>query len=71
MADASEVLEMMKQMALSRIAQLKEGVTFYDEAKRINYLRVYEGKVRDIEDLMRRLSIRLVHSRKDSPENSD
>ncbi len=71
MADAREVLEMMKQVALSRIALLKEGVTFYDETKRANYLREYEGKVRDIEDLMRRLTIRLVHSRKDSPANSD
>jgi hypothetical protein len=69
MADAREVLEMMKQVALSRIALLKEGVTFYDETKRANYLREYEGKVRDIEDLMRRMTIRLVHSRKDSPEN--
>jgi len=71
MADAREVLEMMKQVALCRIALLKEGVTFYDETKRVKYLREYEGKVRDIEDLMRRLTIRLVHSRKDSPENSD
>ncbi len=69
MADAREVLEMMKQVALSRIALLKEGVTFYNETKRVNYLREYEGKLRDIEDLMRRLKIRLVHSRKDSPEN--
>ena len=71
MADAREVLEMMKQLALNRIALLKEGVTFYDETKRANYLREYEGKLRDIEDLLRRLKVRLVHSRKDSPENSD
>ncbi len=65
MADAREVLEIMKEVARSRIEMLKEGVTFYDDEKKAFYLQEYEKKLQDIERLIRRLNLRLVHSRKD------
>ncbi len=65
MAEAKEVLEIMKEVAKSRIEMLKEGITFYDNEKKAFYLQEYEKKLRDIERLIRRLNLRLVHSRKD------
>jgi hypothetical protein len=65
MADAKEVLDMMRDVAKSRIQMLKEGATFHDGAKKAYYLREYEAKLRDIEQLSRRLNLRLVHTGKD------
>ena len=65
MADAKEVLDMMKDVAKSRIRMLKEGVTFHDAVKKDYYLREYESKLRDIEQLRRRLNLRLAHTGKD------
>ncbi|KAF0220068.1 MAG: hypothetical protein FD174_1513 [Geobacteraceae bacterium] len=71
MAEAKEVLEIMKEVAKSRIEMLKEGITLYDNEKKAFYLQEYEKKLRDIERLIRRLNLRLVHSRKDGqPEVS-
>lgn len=71
MADAKEVLEIMKEVAKSRIGMLKDGITFYDNEKKAYYLQEYERKLRDIERLIRRLNLRLVHSRRgDQPEDS-
>jgi hypothetical protein len=69
MADAREVLETMKKVAQVRIDMLKEGVTFHDQYKQEFYLREYEDKVKQIDDLIRRMNIRLVYSR--SHEGSD
>jgi hypothetical protein len=60
MADAREVLEMMKDVAKSRIQMLEEGVTFHSEARKAFYLREYETKLHDIDRLIRRLNFRLV-----------
>lgn len=68
MADTREVLTMMKEVAKTRIRMLKEGVTFHDAGKREYYLREYEGKLRDIEQLIRRLNMRLVYSSSDRPQ---
>ena len=69
MADAKEVLEMMRDVARSRIDMLKEGITFHQEDKRALYLQEYETKLRDIEMLIRRLNFRVVPGGKDaSPE---
>jgi hypothetical protein len=68
MADTKEVLVMMKDVAKSRIQMLKDGVTFHDAAKREYYLREYEKKLRDIEQLIRRLNLRLVYSCKNEPQ---
>jgi hypothetical protein len=68
MADAKEVLVMMKDVAKTRIRMLKDGVTFHDAAKREYYLREYEKKLRDIEQLIRRLNLRLVYSSKNEPQ---
>jgi hypothetical protein len=62
MADSREVLTMMKDVAKSRIEMLRSGVTFHDAAKREYYLKEYEKKLRDIEQLIRRLNVRLVYS---------
>jgi predicted nuclease with RNAse H fold len=59
-ADAREVLEMMRDVAKSRIQMLEEGVTFHDGAKRAYYLQEYQQKLRDIEKLIRRMNIRVV-----------
>jgi hypothetical protein len=68
MADTNEVLVMMKDVAKTRIQMLKDGVTFHDAAKREYYLREYEKKLRDIEQLIRRLNMRLVYSCKNEPQ---
>jgi len=62
MADSREVLTMMKDVAKSRIEMLRGGITFHDAAKREYYLKEYEKKLRDIEQLIRRLNMRLVYS---------
>jgi hypothetical protein len=67
MADAKEVLIMMKDVAKSRIQMLKDGVTFHDAAKREFYLQEYERKLRDIEQLIRRFNLRLVYSSAQRP----
>jgi hypothetical protein len=60
MSDMKESLAMMRDMARSRIQMLKDGVTFYDDTKRSFYLREYESKLREIDQQIRRLSLRLV-----------
>ncbi len=60
MADAREVLEMMKEVAKSRIEMLKAGITFHDDAAKARYLQEYEAKLRTIDHLLRRLNLRLV-----------
>ncbi len=67
MADAKEVLVMMKDVAKSRIQMLKDGVTFHDAAKREYYLQEYEKKLQDIEQLIRRMNLRLVYSSRNMP----
>jgi hypothetical protein len=67
MADAREVLETMKKVAKIRIEMLREGVTFHNKRKQAFYLKEYEEKLREIEDLIRRMNIRLVYS-KSSPK---
>jgi hypothetical protein len=66
MSDEEEALEMMKEVAKARITLLKKGVTFHDEQSRIYYLHEYEEKLRKIEELIRRMKIRLVRSKEDS-----
>ncbi len=60
MADAKEALEMMREVAKIRIDMLQNRVTFHDEQKRNYYLREYREKLKKIEELMRRMNIRLV-----------
>ena len=67
MADAREVLETMKKVAKIRIDMLKEGTTFHNSKKRAYYLQEYEEKLREIEELIRRMNIRLVYSRGAGP----
>ena len=69
MADTTEVLVMMKDVAKTRIQMLKDGVTFHDAAKKEYYLREYERKLRDIEQLIRRLNLRLVYTSSDRPHD--
>jgi len=68
MADTKEVLVMMKDVAKTRIRMLQDGVTFHNTAKREYYLQEYEKKLRDIEQLIRRLNLRLVYSCKNEPQ---
>ncbi|HOP39585.1 MAG TPA: hypothetical protein PLI53_00945 [Geobacteraceae bacterium] len=63
MADAREVLETMKEVAKICIEMLKEGTTFHSKSKQAYYLREYENKLREIEELIRRINIRLVYSK--------
>lgn len=63
MADAREVLETMKKVAKIRIEMLREGVTFHNKRKQAFYLKEYEEKLREIEELIRRMNIRLVYSK--------
>ena len=63
MADAREVLETMRTVARIRIGMLREGVTFHSKARQAYYLREYEEKLREIEQLIRRMNISLVYSK--------
>jgi hypothetical protein len=67
MTDATEVLQMMRQVARTRISMLKDGITFHDQARRAFYLQEYEEKLRNIEDLIRRINIRLVRTEQETP----
>lgn len=60
MADLTESLEMMKDVAKIRIEMLKSGVTFHEPAKKALYLQAYEEKLRELEKVIRKLNIRLV-----------
>ena len=60
MPDMKESLSMMRDMVRSRMQMLKEGVTFHDDKKRTFYLHEYESKLRELDQLIRRLSLRLV-----------
>jgi transcription initiation factor IIE alpha subunit len=73
MSAENEVLEMMREVARTRIAMLKKGATFHDEQSRIYYLREYEEKLRKIDELIRRMKIRLVRCNHDNvdPGNDD
>lgn len=69
MADAREVLELMRGVAKNRIDMLNNGITFYDEGKKDYYRSEYRKKLETIDKLIRRFSLRLVHV-KDSPATS-
>lgn len=69
MADAKEALEMMREVAKIRIDMLQNRVTFHDEMKRNYYLREYKEKLKKIDDIMRRMNIRLVRAQE--TENED
>lgn len=60
MSDLREALEMMREVARIRIDMLQNGVTFHDESQKSHYLREYREKLKKIEDLIRRMNIRLV-----------
>ena len=55
-----ESLIMMREMAKSRIQMLKEGVTFHNDDKKAYYLREYEARVRELDQQIRRLTLRVV-----------
>ena len=71
MSDELEILEMMREVARSRIDLLKRGVTFHDGQSRVYYLHEYEEKLRRIEELIRRKNIRLVRSTRDVTDMDD
>jgi len=51
---------MMREVARTRISMLHEGVTFHETDRKNYYLEEYKEKLRQIEQLIRRTSIRLV-----------
>lgn len=57
-----ESLSMMRDMAKSRIQMLKEGVTLHDDDRKTFYLMQYESKLRELDQQIRRLSLRLVRT---------
>jgi hypothetical protein len=71
MSEELEILEMMREVARTRIDLLKRGVTFHCGESRAYYLREYEEKLRRIEELIRRKNIRLVRSTRDDPDTDD
>jgi hypothetical protein len=63
MSDAREALEMMREVAKIRIDMLQN---------RNFYLREYREKLKKIEEIMRRMNIRLVHgNEKEKSEGPD
>lgn len=71
MADAREVLEMMREVARIRISMLRDGVTFYEDDRRSYYLQQYEEKLKQIDGLIRRFSIRLVGATAEESRRDD
>ncbi|WP_298440015.1 hypothetical protein [Geobacter sp.] len=71
MADAREVLEMMREVVRTRISMLRDGVTFYEESRRSYYLQEYEDKLRQLDRLIRKASIRLVAGKESSSPEDD
>jgi hypothetical protein len=71
MSDELEILEMMREVARTRIDLLKRGVTFHNGQSRDFYLREYEEKLRRIEELIRRRNIRLVRINREDPGRDD
>lgn len=61
LSDLRESLDMMREMTRSRIAMLRDGVTFHNEEKKVFYLREYEAKLKELDQEIRRLSLRLIH----------
>ncbi|WP_298273295.1 hypothetical protein [Geobacter sp.] len=65
MADAREVLEMMREVVRIRISMLRDGVTFYEDSRRSYYLQEYEDKLRQLDRLIRKASIRIITGKGD------
>lgn len=57
MADLIRSLEKMRDMVVTRIAMLQEGVTFYTDDKKNYYLHEYESKLRDLDQQILSLSL--------------
>ena len=64
MAVTQEILELMKNTAKLRIDMLNKGITLYDMGKKDLYLQEYKKKLRSIENLIRRLNLKLVQGKK-------
>lgn len=62
MSDMRESLSMMRDMAKERIQMLKDGVTLYNNERKDFYLHEYEAKVRELDYLIRRLTLRVVRT---------
>ncbi|HET6420133.1 MAG TPA: hypothetical protein VFG19_08255 [Geobacteraceae bacterium] len=62
MSDMREALEMMREVARTRIDMLQNRVTLHDEPRRSYYLTEYREKLKKIEDIIRRMNIRLIRS---------
>ena len=71
MSEELEILEMMREVARTRIDLLKRGITFHNGQSRVYYLHEYEEKLRRIEDLIRRKNIRLVRISRNDPDKDD
>lgn len=70
MSETREALEMMKAVAKSRIEMLEKGITFHDKGRRNYYLHEYRDKLRKIEEIIRRMNIRLVVDKKNQGRGS-
>jgi uncharacterized membrane protein len=68
MSDLREALEMMREVARIRIDMLQNGVTFHEESKRDYYLREYREKLKKIEDIIRRMNIKLIRMDEEAQE---
>ncbi|MBI5656430.1 MAG: hypothetical protein GJT30_03365 [Geobacter sp.] len=60
MADAREVLEMMRQVAKMRLELLEQGTTFHSPHRAAFYLQEYRERLATIEKLIRQISIHIV-----------
>jgi len=60
MADAREVLEMMRQVAKMRLELLEQGTTFHSPHRTAYYLQEYRDRLAAIEKLIRQINIHIV-----------
>ncbi|WP_236685510.1 hypothetical protein [Geobacter pickeringii] len=62
---------MMREVARIRISMLRDGVTLYDNSRRNYYLQEYESKLQQLDQLIRRTSIRLISGTKSDTSSSE
>jgi hypothetical protein len=70
MSETREALEMMRAVAKSRIEMLEKGITFHDKGRRNYYLQEYREKLRKIEEIIRRMNIRIVVGKEERGDGS-
>lgn len=60
MSEMREGLELMRELARTRIHMLEDGLSLYSEAKKCYYINEYRSKLHELDQLIRRYSVKAV-----------